>query len=392
MRIRLFATAAACFLLASVRGRAADSVRIFRNLSFKTALKEAAARKKIVMIDFYTQTCSPCKRMDLTTWLDPAVAASLDAHAISLRIDAEKETKLAARYHINLYPTMVFVRPDGSVVDRLLGFLAPDKFLSDFKDLLAGKTALQRARAAAAASAAKGDANQAASDGKKLAEILVQEGDSAGALKEYLWLFDEGMAKLPDWAGVRTSYVPMEIRELGRSYPPALDALRKRHDAAKKRLESPGFDEGDARDWAALNWVLRDSTATMSFFDSLPAGDPRRRFLGAYVFDDLLEARRYAEAADVHPAEKIRAEFEEEAKNEWAPHPAEDAETLRMQREYAMGTAAAGLEVLAGSGKLDDARDLIRRMRAVEDSPWVRAILLKHLKRAGQERLLDPGA
>jgi thioredoxin-related protein len=388
----LIAAFAAFFLLSPIGVRAAENARVFRDISFDAALKEAAARKKIVMIDFYTETCGPCKRMDLTTWLDPAVASTLDRHAISLRIDAEKETKLAARYHINLYPTMVFVGADGIAIDRLLGFLPPDKFLSDFKDLLAGKTALQRARSAAAASAAKGDANRLAGDRKDLAEIMVQEGDSAGALKEFLWLFDDGMKSLPAWAGVRRSYVPMEIRELGRSYPPARDALRMRHEAAKKKIESANCDEDDARDFGALNWVYSESTSTLKFFDSVPAGDPRRRFLAAYVLDDLMEARRYADAVEDRPAGKIRAEFDEEAKSSWSPDSTDDAEMRRMRREYAMESAAAGLEALAGSGKLDDARDLIRRMKAVEDSPWVRAILLKHLKRAGQERLLDSGA
>lgn len=388
---REFLAAVAGFLLLSPRqARAAESVHIFRELSFDAALKEAAAEKKIVMVDFYTGACVPCKRMDLTTWLDPGVASFLAERAISLRLDAFKEPGLSARYRLREYPTTLLVRPDGTVIDRLLGFLPPDKFLAELKDTLAGRSALQRARASAAAAESSGDDIRRANARKDIAGLLAQEGDPAGALKEYLWLFDDGMKKLPAFAGVRTSYVLMEIKQLGQDYPPALAALRERRDAAKKSLEGPGFTEGDARDFSALNWALWEQKATITFFDSLPAGDPRRRVLGTHVFDALLKARRYVEAADAWPAEKVRAAFEAGAKESWGPKPDPDAEMRRMNREFQMKNAAEGLEALAGSGKLDDARDLIRRMLAVEDSPWVRAILRKHLERAGRAGLL-PG-
>jgi thiol-disulfide isomerase/thioredoxin len=376
---------------ASGFARADESVRTFRDLSFDAALKEAAAQKKVVMVDFYTPMCGPCKRMDLTTWLDPAVASYLDGKAISLRIDAWKETKLAETYHIGEYPTMLIVRPDGTEIDRLLGFRPSEKFLADFKDTLAGRTSLQRAREAAAAAAAKGDAVAVANHRKEIASILSQKGDPAEALKEYLWLFDDGMKKLPAFDGVRRTYVPLEIRELGRKYPPALAALRERQAAAKKALMGPGFTEADARDYSALNWTLSETAITLKLFDSLPPGDPRRPPLGRQLFGQLLSARRYGEAADAYPAEKIRSEFDEGAKDAWSPHPDGDKDFQRMNREYQMENAAQGIEALAGAGKLDGARDLMKRMLAVEDSPWVRAILLKHLKRAGRAELLGAG-
>jgi thiol-disulfide isomerase/thioredoxin len=373
-------------------GAPAESVHLFRDMTFDAALKEAAARKKIVMVDFYTSWCDPCKRMDLTTWRDPAVASFLNERAISLRIDAMAETKLAERYRVRSYPTMLLLRPDGTEIDQLSGFLTSDQFLADFKDALAGKTALQRARAAVAAATARGEEGEGrrANARKDLAGILAQRGDSAEALKEYLWLYDDGMKKLPAFAGVRSSYVLMEIKELGKDYPPALAALRERRDAARKRLEAPGFVEDDGRDYSALNWILWETTATMKFFDSLPAGDPRRHVLGYRVFDELLKSRRYAEAADQRPAERVRADFDQGAKDAWGPDPESDAEMIRMNREFQMRTAAEGLEALAGAGKLDDARELIRRMLAVEDAPWVRAMLREHLARAGREDLLGP--
>jgi hypothetical protein len=182
----------------------------------------------------------------------------------------------------------------------------------------------------------------------------------------------------------------MEIKSLGADYPPALAALRARRDAARNSLLAPGSTQDDARDFSALNWALGEPKVTMALFDSLAAGDPRRHMLGNLVFDALLKARRYSEAAEAWPAEKVRAEFDMGAKGAWGPKPGGDAESQRMMREFVMKNAANGLEALAGSGKLDEARDLLKRMLAVEDSPWVRVILRERLKRAGQAGLL-PG-
>ena len=364
----------------------AAEVHLFRDLTFDAALKEAAVKKKIVMVDFYTADCVPCKRMDLTTWRDTGVAAFLNERAIPLRLDADKLPALSKRYHLKEFPTMLLVRPDGTAIDRLVGYKSADKFLAELKESLSGKTALQRAQAEVALST--GDAVRQANARMKLAEVLAQDGDGAASLKEYLWLFDDGMKKLDDFVGVRRSYLPMEIKSLGGDYPPALAALRARRDAAKKNLEAPGYTQDDARDFSAINWALGEPKVTMAFFDSVPGGDPRRHMLGNLVFDELLKSRRYGDAVEAWPADNIRDQFDRGAKYAWGPKPGGDAESQRSMREFQIKNAADGLEALAGSGKLDEARELIKRMRAVDDSPWVRAILRKHLERAGQAGLL----
>ena len=46
-----------------------------------------------------------------------------------------------------------------------------------------------------------------------VAASLARQGDTAGALQEFLWCFDEGMLQLPTFAGVRTSFL---LGDLGR--------------------------------------------------------------------------------------------------------------------------------------------------------------------------------
>src|SRR5205814_139146 len=82
------------------------------------ACAAAKAEGKLVFIDFYTTWCEPCKRLDQLTWTDAGVGQLVGDQAVPLKLDAEKERDLSARYKINLYPTLLVVRPDGKEVAR----------------------------------------------------------------------------------------------------------------------------------------------------------------------------------------------------------------------------------------------------------------------------------
>src|SRR5258708_1224581 len=104
----------------------------FSDLSFDAASKKAAQSGKIVFVDFYTTWCGPCRLLDKRTWTDAAVIQALEQKTVALRLDAEKETELAARYRIEAYPTVVLIKPDGTELDRLVGYRDPKTFLVDF--------------------------------------------------------------------------------------------------------------------------------------------------------------------------------------------------------------------------------------------------------------------
>src|SRR5438128_12157138 len=102
--------------------------------SLAEALQQAKADGKLVMIDFYTEWCGYCKKLDETTWKDAKVQAWLGEHAVVVKIDAEREEKLAAKYEVESYPTILFLRPDGSEVHRLDGYVTATEFLAEVAD------------------------------------------------------------------------------------------------------------------------------------------------------------------------------------------------------------------------------------------------------------------
>jgi thiol:disulfide interchange protein DsbD len=100
------------------------------------ALARAGGEKKLVMVDFYTDWCQWCKRMDQKTFADGNVQKALQ-RVVSVKLNAEKDGRsAAARYSVAGYPTIVFLNASGSEVGRIPGYLEPGPFLEELEDIL----------------------------------------------------------------------------------------------------------------------------------------------------------------------------------------------------------------------------------------------------------------
>lgn len=87
------------------------------------ALADATATQRPLFLEFTAKTCLPCLQLERTTLQDPRVRAALAETIIPLRIDATFMTpeleKTLARYNVVGWPTLLFVRPDGTSIDAL---------------------------------------------------------------------------------------------------------------------------------------------------------------------------------------------------------------------------------------------------------------------------------
>jgi hypothetical protein len=209
-----------------------------------------------------------------------------------------------------------------------------------------------------------------------LAKGKVQARDDAGALAEFLWCFDTGMKRSPSYFGVRLSFLLGEIQRLGQGYPPALEALRQRRDDAEKALES---SVEAIPDYVSLNRVLKEEARSLATLDLFPPASPARTHLAKWLFDPLLEARRYTEAADAFSVNLFRTRFE----NHPVP-PGHEAEG----RRYLTRLAARAIEAWAGAGRVDDAQLGIGLLLAYDGSDEAKAELRAHLVRAGHPELM----
>lgn len=78
----------------------------------------AIAGDKLVMVDFYTTWCGPCKKMAPFV---QQVRETRSKDVIVLQVDAEAQASIADRYRLEGYPTVIFFKR-GQVVGRVLGY------------------------------------------------------------------------------------------------------------------------------------------------------------------------------------------------------------------------------------------------------------------------------
>jgi thiol:disulfide interchange protein len=98
---------------------------LFEETTFEEALAKARAENKLLFMDCYTEWCGPCKIMSRSVFTREEVGDFFNANLINLKVDMEKGEgiALAKRYGIKAYPTMLLLRPDGTLQHSLVGAL-----------------------------------------------------------------------------------------------------------------------------------------------------------------------------------------------------------------------------------------------------------------------------
>ncbi len=148
--MRRFALLAALAFAATVppAGRAgAQGIAFSEGTPFAEVLRRARAEKKPVMLDAYAVWCGPCKQLDRMTFADPTVGAWARKNVVAAKVDAEKGEgrRVAQRYAVRAFPTILFLDASGNELDRISGVFAPADFIRAAELILSGKTPIGEA-------------------------------------------------------------------------------------------------------------------------------------------------------------------------------------------------------------------------------------------------------
>jgi thiol:disulfide interchange protein len=106
---------------------------------FADVLAKARAANKPAFLDFSTEWCVWCRRLEQDTFSQPSVAQLMTAF-VNVQIDAEKGEgpSIASRYGVVRFPTLVVVDAAGTEVGRVDGYKTPEQFTPEIRAILAG--------------------------------------------------------------------------------------------------------------------------------------------------------------------------------------------------------------------------------------------------------------
>ena len=110
----------------------------FEKGNWESVLKKAQAEDKLVFLDVYASWCGPCKMLKAKTFPDSNVGEFFNQNFVNYAVDAEKGegVKLAKRYNVRGYPTLLFINGDGEVVSRTAGYHSPDELIEVGKKIV----------------------------------------------------------------------------------------------------------------------------------------------------------------------------------------------------------------------------------------------------------------
>lgn len=119
--------------------------------SLDEALAAAAGSEGLVMVELRTDWETACGRLERVLE-DGAVVAEL-ADTVCLQVDAEGPdgALLAYRQGVALYPTLLFLEPDGQLRDRLQGVFSGPELVAELRRIDRGERTIKSMRDAVAA-------------------------------------------------------------------------------------------------------------------------------------------------------------------------------------------------------------------------------------------------
>ncbi len=110
-------------------------------LSYDEGLALAEKENKYVLIDFYTDWCGYCQKMERETYSKEEVKRILSENFVTVKVNAESNNKvrekgeeitereLARRYNVSGYPTIWFLESNQQRIALLPGFVPAEQFI-----------------------------------------------------------------------------------------------------------------------------------------------------------------------------------------------------------------------------------------------------------------------
>lgn len=109
-----------------------SGIKFVEGETYEAILQKAQAEGKPIVIDFYTTWCAPCKWLEKDVFQLENVAEFYNANFINYKVNAEDfdGVALAQQYEVSAYPTLIFLKQDGTFLRKHEGTTSASNFMS----------------------------------------------------------------------------------------------------------------------------------------------------------------------------------------------------------------------------------------------------------------------
>ena len=106
---------------------------------YEEGVKTAKETRRPIILHFYTDWCTWCKKMDADTFANSRIQEFVNLSFIPIKINPEAKQKvkmegkevnvseLARKFGVRAFPTTIFMEPDGKVIGPVPGYIDQDR-------------------------------------------------------------------------------------------------------------------------------------------------------------------------------------------------------------------------------------------------------------------------
>lgn len=97
---------------------------------FDAAQAIAQKQNKPMLVHFYASWCGPCQQMEQEVLRSAELTRVVNEQAILVKIDTDEHPALVEKYNVDSLPSDIFLRPNGQVISRNVGYQAKSTYLT----------------------------------------------------------------------------------------------------------------------------------------------------------------------------------------------------------------------------------------------------------------------
>jgi uncharacterized protein YyaL (SSP411 family) len=116
-------------LIAEKQG--AEMSEIKWQTDYETAVQEAAAVNKPILLELYMDGCGHCAKLHKETLVDSQVVTAVNAGFVAVSIEGRGRMDLVKKFDVKGAPTTLILSPQEEEKHRFVGFQSPAEYLQE---------------------------------------------------------------------------------------------------------------------------------------------------------------------------------------------------------------------------------------------------------------------